>query len=260
MRLVCLSALLALSLLFPSVQAAQEVRVGAYHFPPYVMRPEQADAEGLLVELLRALNQAQTQYRFVIAPTSTKRRYRDLQDGRYDLIVFESPEWGWQDTPHVALNLHLEDAEVYVALNAPGRGQDYFDSLQGKRMALYNGYHYGFADFNADQQFLAREFDALLTYSHDSNLNMILRQRAEIAVITRSYLNMYLQRHPAQAEAFLVSERVDQVYRHQALFGLQAAISPAVFAGLLAQVKAQGGLDRLFARYYLTESSSAASE
>lgn len=252
-RLVCLSTLLALSLLLPSLHAAQEVRVGAYHFPPYVMRPEQVEAAGLIVELLGVLNQVQGQYRFVLTPTSTKRRYRDLRDGRYDLILFESPEWGWQGTPHVALNLHLEDAEVYVALHAPGRGQDYFDSLQGKRIALYNGYHYGFAGFNADQQFLAREFDALLTYSHDSNLGMILRQRAEIAVITRSYLNMYLQRHPAQAKAFLISERVDQVYRHQALFGLQAAITPAVFAGLLAQLRARGELDELFARYHLQQ-------
>lgn len=260
MRLVCLFALLALSLLLPPAFAAQEVRIGAYHFPPYAIKPEQAEAAGLLPELLAVLHQAQERYRFSLVPTSTKRRYRDLQEGRYDLILFESPEWGWQDTPHVAVDLHLEDAEVYVALNAPGRGQDYFDSLQGKRMALYSGYHYGFAGFNADQQFLTREFGALLTYSHDSNLSMILRQRAEIAVITRSYLNMYLQRHPAQAKAFLVSERVDQVYRHQALFSQQSAIAPEVFVQLLQQVKDQGLLDKLFARYYLRLPSADLSE
>lgn len=260
MRLVCLSTLLALSLLLPSAFAAQEVRIGAYHFPPYAIKPEQAESGGLVAELLVILNQAQDQYRFSLVPTSTKRRYRDLQSGRYDLILFESPGWGWQDTPHVATDLHIEDAEVYVALNAPGRDQGYFDSLQGKRLALYSGYHYGFAGFNADPQFLAREFDALLTYSHDSNLSMILRQRAEIAVITRSYLNMYLQRHPAQARAFLVSERVDQIYRHQALFSQQSAIAPEVFVGLLEQLKDQGLLDKLFARYYLSPPPAELSE
>lgn len=242
------------------VLAAQEVRVGAYHFPPYAIKPESAQPAGLLPELLDVLNGVQSDYRFALTPTAAMRRYRDLESRRYDLILFESPEWGWQDTPHAALDLHLEDAEVYVALNAPGRDQTYFDSLQGKRMALYSGYHYGFAGFNADQQFLAREFGALLTYSHDSNLSMILRQRAEIAVITRSYLNMYLQRHPAQAKAFLVSERVDQVYRHQALFSQQSAIAPEVFLRLLEQLKAQGLLDALLARYYLRSPSSGPSQ
>ncbi len=231
--------------------AALDVRVGAYHFPPYAIKPESSKPDGLLPELLDLLNGLQGDYLFTLIPTAAMRRYRDLESRRYDLILFESPEWGWQDTPHLAVDLHIEDAEVYVALNAPGRGQDYFDSLQGKRMALYSGYHYGFAGFNADQQFLTREFDALLTYSHDSNLSMILRQRAEIAVITRSYLNMYLQRHPAQAKAFLVSERVDQVYRHQALFSQQSAIAPGVFIELVQQLKDRGLLDKLLARYYL---------
>lgn len=203
-------------------------------------------------EFLDLLNTVQTDYHFVLTPTSAMRRYRDLEARRYDLILFESPGWGWQDTPHVARDLRLEDAEVYVALQAPGRDQSYFSSLKGKRMALYNGYHYGFAGFNADQQFLAREFAALLTYSHDSNLSMILRQRAEIAVITRSYLNMYLQRHPAKARAFLVSDRVDKVYKHQALFNQRSVIEPDAFITLLEQLRAQDPLNQLFARYYLS--------
>jgi ABC-type amino acid transport substrate-binding protein len=233
------------------VLGAQDVRVGAYHFPPYVMKPESPAPSGLLPELLMLLNTAQDDYRFVLMPTSAMRRYRDLESGRYDLIMFESPGWGWQNTPHVSVDLQLEDAEVYVALNKPGRGQKYFDQLEGKRMALYNGYHYGFAGFNADQQFLTQNFGALLTYSHDSNLIMILRERADIAVITRSYLNMYLQRHPAKSKALLVSDRVDQVYQHRALFRLHSPLTPEAFTDLLQQLRKQQLLDDLLERYYL---------
>jgi ABC-type amino acid transport substrate-binding protein len=185
------------------------------------------------------------------------RRYRDLGSGRFDLILFESPQWGWQNTSHAALNLHIEDAEVYVARARPGRDQSYFDELKGKRLALYNGYHYGFADFNSDQQFLTEHFDARLTYSHDSNLVMLMRDRADIAVITHSYLRLYQDRHPELRATFLVSQRVDQFYRHQALFRPQAPVTPERFAELLQALNSDGRLDRLLRRYHLQNPSAS---
>ncbi|WP_339414289.1 substrate-binding periplasmic protein [Pseudomonas sp. EA_35y_Pfl2_R5] len=236
-------------------QAAEAVRVGAYHFPPYVIKPESERPTGLLPELLQALNQLQSDYRFTLVATSTMRRYRDLQSGRFDLILFESPAWGWQDTEHTALDLHIEDAEVYVARQQPGRDERYFDELKGKRMALYSGYHYGFAGFSSDKQFLADEFDAVLTYSHDSNLIMLLRDRADVAVVTRSYLRAYQQRHPEQSSALLVSQRVDQVYQHQALFRPESVMQPQAFAELLKQLNRDKQLDKLLGRYHLHDAS-----
>lgn len=233
------------------MQAAEEVRVGAYHFPPYVIKPESAQVGGLLPELLAMLNQAQSDYHFTLVATSAMRRYRDLQNARFDLILFESPGWGWLDIAHTPLDLHIEDAEVYVARLQPGRDERYFDELKGKRLALYSGYHYGFAGFNADKQYLAEAFNAVLTYSHDSNLTMLLRGRADVALIPRSYLRAYQQRYPQQSSDLLVSERVDQLYQHQALFRPQSVISPDVFAGLLQQLNRDQQLERLLNRFHL---------
>lgn len=252
MRVLLRGLLIALSLLTAvPVLAAQPVRVGAYHFPPYVVKPESAEPGGLLPELLAALNRLQGDYLFNLVPTSVTRRYRDLESGRFDLILFESPSWGWQDIAHRTLDLHIDDAEVYVARAEPGRDEGYFDQLKGKRMALYNGYHYGFAGFNADPRFLSQEFSALLTYSHDSNLLMVLRRRADIAVVTRSYLQLYQDRHPEQRAALLVSRRVDQVYQHQALFRPQAPLTPEALAELLRALNSRGQLDDLLGRYHL---------
>jgi ABC-type phosphate/phosphonate transport system substrate-binding protein len=44
-------------------------------------------------------------------------------------------------------------------------------------------------------KFLAQNYNATLTYSHDSNLLMVLRGRADIALVTRSYLFDYLLRN-----------------------------------------------------------------
>ncbi|NQD92945.1 transporter substrate-binding domain-containing protein [Pseudomonas sp. CrR25] len=234
------------------VFAAQEVKVGAYHFPPYAVRPESGEPGGLLPELLAALNSSQGDYRFVLVPTSVTRRYRDFESGRFDLILFESPDWGWQDTVHRTLDMQIEDAEVYVARAEPGRDERYFDQLKGKRMALYSGYHYGFAGFNADKRFLNQEFGAVLTYSHDSNLIMVLRGRADIAVITRSYLRIYQDRYPERSSALLVSQRVDQVYRHHALFRPQAPVTPEALAELLRGLHDQGQLKRLLDGYHVS--------
>ncbi|SFH74082.1 amino acid ABC transporter substrate-binding protein, PAAT family [Pseudomonas guineae] len=234
-------------------QATEEVRVGAYHFPPYIIKPESERPSGLLPELLQALNQRQSDYHFTLVATSTMRRYRDLQSGRFDLMLFESPAWGWQDIAYETLGMQIEDAEVYVARHQAGRDEHYFDELKGKRMALYSGYHYGFAGFNADKQFLADQFNAVLTYSHDSNLIMLLRGRADVAVVTRSYLYAYQQHYPEQSSALLISQRVDQVYQHQALFGPQSTISPPVFADLLKQLHRNQQLDKLLSRYHLRD-------
>jgi hypothetical protein len=63
-RLATLSRGLLVGLLLSAVctaaHALEEVRVGAYHFPPYVIKPESDRAGGLLPQLLQALNQLQS--------------------------------------------------------------------------------------------------------------------------------------------------------------------------------------------------------
>jgi ABC-type amino acid transport substrate-binding protein len=256
---VCRLLLVVLGLLAAQpLLAAQLIKVGAYHFPPYVSKPESEAPQGLLPDLLATLNAQQSDYQFVLVPTSVTRRFRDFQSARYDLIMFESPTWGWQNTPHETFDLQVQDAEVYVAKAAAGRGQEYFSQFSGKRLALYNGYHYGFAQFNADPEYLAKQFNAVLTYSHDSNLLMVLRERADLTVVTRSYLHRYLLRYPEQRTQMLVSDRVDQVYRHQALLRPNAPIRVEDLRNLLRQLRDGGQLSALYRQYDLTQSRKVA--
>lgn len=250
MRTVCLILLLALSIALPA-SARTLVRVGAYHFPPYMNKPNSDTASGLVPDLLALLNQVQRDYHFEWVPTAPSRRYSDFQKRRFDLILFESPKWGWQDTPLHAIDLQVEDADLYVARAEPGRDEAYFGELRGKRLALYNGYHYGFADYQADQANLTANYNARLTYSHDSNLQMLLRARADIALVTRSYLELYCERYPERSTAFLVSSRVDQLYRHYAMLHIQAPIPSQRFAALMQQVRSSGQLQPLLKRYHV---------
>lgn len=248
-----LSRIVSRSLLFLLVvlstfqaSAGQLVRVGAAHFPPYTIRPEKGDDSGLLPQLVEALNAVQSDFNFVLVPTSIPRRFRDFQQGRIDMAIFENPDWGWKKIPHVDVDMGLEDAEIFVAKRKDGRTQAYFDDLKGKHLALFSGYHYEFAQFNADPKFLAEHYNASLTYSHDANLLMVLRERTDIALVTRSYLSDYLARHHAEASQLLASERVDQVYRHFALLSPKAAISGEQFSALLQKLRDNGQMFKIF--------------
>jgi ABC-type amino acid transport substrate-binding protein len=229
--------------------AAQLVRIGAAHFPPYTIRPESGADTGLLPQLVQALNALQSDYQFVVVPTSIPRRFGDFKQGRVDMAIFENPEWGWKNIPHTTVDMGLEDAEIFVAQRQPERGQSYFAELAGKRLALFSGYHYEFANFNPDPKVLAKNHNATLTYSHDSNLLMVLRGRADIALVTRSYLSDYLLRNDKVGEQLLVSERVDQIYHHYAILRPAAPISAAAFAQLLQGLRDNGQMLKIFDPY-----------
>ncbi|MBV4474439.1 transporter substrate-binding domain-containing protein [Pseudomonas sp. B2M1-30] len=230
-------------------QSAQLVRVGAAHFPPYTIRPENGADTGLLPELVAALNRLQSDYQFVLVPTSIPRRFGDFKDGRTDMAIFENPDWGWKDIPHTTVDMGLEDAEIFVAQSEPGRQQSYFADLTGKRLALFSGYHYEFANFNADPKFLAQNYNATLTYSHDSNLLMVLRGRADIALVTRSYLSDYLLRNQKVSSELLVSQRIDQIYHHYAILRPTAPITGDAFSKLLQGLRDNGELLKIFDPY-----------
>ncbi|MVW77091.1 substrate-binding domain-containing protein [Pseudomonas xionganensis] len=250
-RVVLRLCLLSLLLSSGSLLAQQEVRVAQVEFPPYVFKHETAQMPGLLAQLVEALNGVQEDYHFVLVPTSLNRRFTDLQKGRLDLAVFENPSWGWRNIAHTAWDMGLEDAEVFVARAVPGRDQDYFDDLKDKRLALFHGFHYAFADFNSDPAYLASTFNASLSHSHDGNLLMALNDRADIALVTRSYIRDFLRRYPDYQGQLLVSERVDQRYRHQLLLRPDSPIQAEQFALIYDKVRERGDLARIFTPYQI---------
>jgi ABC-type amino acid transport substrate-binding protein len=233
--------------------AVQEVRVGAAHFPPYTVRPEIGVDTGLLPQLLDALNQLQGDYHFVIVPTSNARRYREFEQGRMDMVLFENPTWGWNTIAHNPVDMGLEDVEVFVAKRQPGRGHTYFGDLANKRLALFNGYHYAFAGFNTSPKALTEKFHASLTYSHASNLQMVLRGRADIALITRSHLIDLLNKNPQIEPTVLVSDRVDYIYHHYALLSPRAPIQGAQLAKMLQALRDNGQFASIFAPYKIAQ-------
>lgn len=250
-RRTTLSVLVSLILSIPTsapvaspARAATTVKVGAYEFPPYV--PE--TGPGVTQGLVDLLNAAQPDLRFELVATSPQRRYEDLEQGRFDIIAFESLAWGWKGRPVDATRVFLRDAEVFVAKAGSGVGQTIFDSLDGKTILGRLGYHYAFAGYESDPRVLEQRFRTRVTLTHEGNVRNVIAGRATFAIVTRSFLNQLLKAEPGLARHLVVSERTDQIYEHTILVRRGGPVGAETLNALLDRLEADGRLNALWTK------------
>lgn len=256
-------ALTLLCLTSAGTHGATRVVVGAYHFPPIASISTENGVSGLFSDVLDMLNESQSDYHFEVLITSSKRRYIDFQQKHYDVIFFESPRWSWQAIPHQATMPLLIDEEVYIALRKPGRDQSFFTHLKERKLVAMLGYHYDFADYATDEQVLQSRFDILLSHSHDRNISLILVDRptlAEVAVVSRSFLQRYLRHHPEHRDLLMISEKIDQRYELKALLRPKSPINVHQLEALLSPLIRQGTYQALVREHGLQLPELIASE
>jgi len=191
------------------------VRVGVYNFPPIAMVDQNNKAKGFLGELLKEFRGLNENLSFQIVHTSPSRRHLDFRNVLFDVIFFENPNWGWKSEAVNISSALLRDDEVYIALKKEGRNQSFFDTPAKKRIVAIAGYHYGFAKLETDSSKLRQQFDIELSHSHQRNLELIRADRpsvAEVAIVSRSFLEAYFVRFPDRRSEFLVSDALDQSY------------------------------------------------
>jgi ABC-type amino acid transport substrate-binding protein len=237
------------------VTAPKIVKVGGYDFPPYV-EEESGKFTGLAIDFIEMLNAFQSRYRFQFVPTSSMRRYKDFEEGLFDVILFESVDWGWKDLPVDVSKVFAHDSEVFVAKARPGRTQTYFKDLKGKSLQVYLGYHYPFAHYNADPKYLLSEFNARTTVSHEANIRSVLADRSDLAVVTSSYLQKFLRDHPGSIPKLLVANKIEQSYAHTMLVRKHIDPSIAEINGLLDQMQKAGYTSILLGKYGIEQPRS----
>ena len=182
------------------------------HFPPYIEVEPNGKTGGMIMEMLHFMNTAQSDYKFVPVQTSAMRKVRDFRNGLYDLSFFDNIKWGWQKENVTASQVYMHGKEIYIAKKQPGRTQDYFNDFTGKSMVGMLGYHYGFANFNSDTEFLRKKFNMQASTSNEGSVKMILHGRGDIAVVSDAFLHWYFITHPADRDKILISNKEDQQY------------------------------------------------
>lgn len=250
----CIRILLLWSLAAGVAAQPTPVRVGGYVFPPFVEVSSEGVWSGVTIDLIEQLNAMQSEYRFEFVPTAAARRYRELENGQFAMLFFENPAWGWQGHDVESIEGIVLGRELFIAHAERGRGQEYFDHREGRRIALFSGYHYAFTGFISDPTQLRDVHNAVLTFSQESNVQMVLRGRVDMAVVTESFLEAYLSRHPYYRSRLLIAEEPDQYYQHFLLMRRGAAptveemksyIDRIREAGVLAQLLERNGINQV---------------
>ena len=148
---------------------AQEViNVGGYVFAPFVSLNDFNKPSGITIDLITELNKIQKKYYFRFVMTSPKRRYIAFDKNFLDMMLFESIQWGWKDYPVEFSDVYFVGGEVYISKAKENRGKKYFDTVVDKSLVIMRGYHYGFADFNSDEEFLNKKFKVQIANNNKS--------------------------------------------------------------------------------------------
>lgn len=241
-----LAFLLALLAVAPT-WARELIQVGGYEFAPYVEFRHSKPA-GVTIELIRHLNRIQDRFEFRFELTAPRRRYDELTSGRFDVMLFESPEWGWSpySGKFSATREILRDTEVFVALAGPGRDQSFFAAPSERSIAGVYGYHYAFAGLTTDPVVLEQKHRMSLVYSNRASIDLMLNGRVDMAILTRSYLHRFLTENPSLRSKLLIAQHPDQVYSLRALVREGATITTRDIEQYLATLRRQGVIDNLW--------------
>ncbi|MCP4678195.1 MAG: transporter substrate-binding domain-containing protein [Deltaproteobacteria bacterium] len=224
------------------------VKVGGYDFPPFV---EDIDGQGtgITLDLIEMMNSYQTEYRFEFIITSSKRRFDHFDAGRFNIIMFEGIDWGWKNKNVEATKVYLEGGSKYITKAGPGKDQRYFNNLKGKLILLILGYHYAFANFNSDPEYLKKNFNATMTSTHEGNILSIIRGRADVAVVFKSYIQKYMHDHPSIKDKIIVSDIYENRNHYTSLVRKNTEPSVDQMNALLTNMDKDGLLAKLWKRH-----------
>lgn len=222
----------------------ETINVGVYNFPPFVVM-NKGVAKGKTIDIINFLNIIQDKYIFKVFKTSSIRRFSDFQNSLYDIIMFENKKWGWNHYNISKSKVFHEGKEVFISLKKTGRTQDYFNDLKYKSLVGILGYHYKFNNFISDKKDLKKKFNITLVTKHSKSIEMILKDRADIAIITKSYLDNFMKNNKRKFSKLLISKKLDQEYKHTVLMKSDnKKISISIMNSLLDKVIKSGILTR----------------
>jgi ABC-type amino acid transport substrate-binding protein len=226
-------------------------KVGGYLFEPFV-KTQGENPSGLTIDLIKLLNKHQKKYYFHFVPTSPKRRYLDFERKVFDVMFFESKLWGWQEKNIQASKVFLTGGEVYIANRnlKTGMNQSFFEDLESKSLVGILGFHYGFANFDANEANLKKRFNISLVSSPQTIVNQVLAGKAEIGIVTVSYLKEQMNTSKNLKQQLLISEKKDQEYNHTILVRekhLEPSLSEMNI--MLDQITKNGSLNKLLNQY-----------
>ncbi|WP_147251909.1 MULTISPECIES: transporter substrate-binding domain-containing protein [Thalassospira] len=240
---------------FPGTNAVRAadpiiVKVGAYEYG-VVYFYQDGKAGGIVPKLINLLNGLQDEYQFQLAETSSRRRYQALMNGELDLVLLESAQWDWPDYDVHYSDPIVREKDIYLALSSRTDAQELFSDVTAHRMLCVLGFHYGFADYNGDPEYLRKNFNVLLRYNEAEVLDGLFAGEAPIAVVSAGFLARQFVQDPGMRNRLVIAGKPDATYDLVSVLSKDSAIPLDAFNKLVAELIASGEVERLWRQLHI---------
>lgn len=226
------------------------VKVGAYEYG-VVYFYENGQPKGMVPHLISLLNDMQDEYVFELAETSSRRRYWAVMSGEVDLVLLESSNWDWHELNVRFSDTIVREQGVYLALAGRDDAEMLFEDVIRYPILCVLGFHYGFADFNADPEYLRQNYDVLLRYNEKDVLAGLLSGEAPIGVVSAGFLATQVIENPDLRDAIVIADQPDATHDLVSVFSDSSSISPERLNQLIAKLRTTGELERMWQQHHL---------
>lgn len=252
------SAFLTISLSsYAKAKEPVNVRVGSYEYGVVYFYEDNKPA-GLSPQLIVALNAIQSKYFFELVETSSRRRYGDLAEGMFDMVLLESPDWEWDRQNVVFSDTIVTEYDLYIARRNDIPGPSWFENLNSRHILCVLGFHYGFAGFNANPDYLHDEFNVSLLYNEQQVLEKLLSGEGDIGVLSAGFLSRAFQRQPELPTQVFIGPKPDASHDLVAVMSENSVIPVAEFNDLIRILHITGNIAESWRNLHrdLTKSST----
>lgn len=217
------------------------VKVGAYEYG-VVYFFENDKPSGFIPELIAHLNAIQSKYFFELVETSSRRRYNDLAIGDFDLILMESPDWDWRDQDVLFSDPIVVEYDLFIARKEDVPGPSWFDDITRHELLCVLGFHYKFASFNANPEYLQDHFGVLFHYDEQQLFDHLLDGEGDVGIVSAGFLARAYAKNPKLSQRVFIGPSPDFSYELVAVLAKQSAISLAEFNDLIRILKREGNI------------------
>jgi len=237
-----------------SASQPRVVYVAAYEFPPYFSTRESQDLTSVLVA---QLNQRQSQFQFVIREIRPSERYQAVSPtGCCDILFFEAPQWGWpQSRDYIwGSELNTGTERFYALKERIESGEVSFNTQGVQCVGGVLGYHYEFASFKTDRSTLEVDYNLYTTDTPGSLLQMLDRERIELAPLNDEFVKWRQHLGQASALALIGADIPDHHYHTRYVLKRSGLLAPSFIDNLLQDMFDEGLLQHLFADFNISDS------
>lgn len=209
------------------------------------------DGTGLIKDVTDAMNTIQKDYIFTFKPYPPQRLRKEILSGYIHIAAFNNIRWNY-DSAFVDTTYNIiYSKDLYIALSTKDHDQSFFKNVGKVKTIVVLGFHYKYAGFTTNQDTLKQNYNTVTTFSEPNVINMVLKKRAEIGVVSSSLLKYTNHINQSQYDSLLISEIPDTKYSRHYLVSKKAPITADILNQIFIKLQKDGYLKRIYSKYGL---------